>query len=219
MRACLATGARMVIGTTGWYSRLPDMQSLAERKRRQPALRHQLLHRRPAHAELATQLGSSLKHAGYKLLDRRDPPRDQARRPQRHRAHPARGRRSRRRSARRPHHLAARGRRRRRTRPHRPKRRRPHHPHPQLLLPPRLRRGRRPRRRVAPRPPRHLQLQRHLPAALSTSRCRRPTAFQCRPHLSASWLSFPKGICVSLRRQLQNASPPPLATPKPTLRT
>jgi 4-hydroxy-tetrahydrodipicolinate reductase len=32
MRACLATGARMVIGTTGWYSKLPDMTALAERR-------------------------------------------------------------------------------------------------------------------------------------------------------------------------------------------
>lgn len=32
MRACLATGAKMVIGTTGWYDRLADMRGLAERK-------------------------------------------------------------------------------------------------------------------------------------------------------------------------------------------
>jgi 4-hydroxy-tetrahydrodipicolinate reductase len=32
MRACLATGARMVIGTTGWYDKLPDMRGMAERK-------------------------------------------------------------------------------------------------------------------------------------------------------------------------------------------
>ncbi len=32
MRACLATGAKMVIGTTGWYGKLPDMRGLAERK-------------------------------------------------------------------------------------------------------------------------------------------------------------------------------------------
>src|ERR1700760_316982 len=32
MRACLATGAKMVIGTTGWYDKLPDMRGLAERK-------------------------------------------------------------------------------------------------------------------------------------------------------------------------------------------
>ncbi len=32
MRACLATGARMVIGTTGWYDKLADMRGLTERK-------------------------------------------------------------------------------------------------------------------------------------------------------------------------------------------
>jgi 4-hydroxy-tetrahydrodipicolinate reductase len=32
MRACLATGAKMVIGTTGWYAKLPDMKALAERR-------------------------------------------------------------------------------------------------------------------------------------------------------------------------------------------
>ena len=32
MRACLATGAKMVIGTTGWYDKLDDMKSLTERR-------------------------------------------------------------------------------------------------------------------------------------------------------------------------------------------
>ena len=32
MRACLATGAKMVVGTTGWYSQLNDMRALAERR-------------------------------------------------------------------------------------------------------------------------------------------------------------------------------------------
>lgn len=32
MRACLATGAKMVIGTTGWYGKLHDMTSLADRR-------------------------------------------------------------------------------------------------------------------------------------------------------------------------------------------
>src|ERR1700745_4415816 len=30
MRACLATGAKMVIGTTGWYDKLPHKGSLPE---------------------------------------------------------------------------------------------------------------------------------------------------------------------------------------------
>jgi 4-hydroxy-tetrahydrodipicolinate reductase len=32
MRACLATGARVVVGTTGWYSHLDDMRDLARRR-------------------------------------------------------------------------------------------------------------------------------------------------------------------------------------------
>ena len=32
MRACLANGARMVVGTTGWYQHLAAMRSLAERR-------------------------------------------------------------------------------------------------------------------------------------------------------------------------------------------
>ena len=32
MRACLACGAKMVIGTTGWYDKLHDMRQLAERR-------------------------------------------------------------------------------------------------------------------------------------------------------------------------------------------
>lgn len=32
LRACLANGARVVVGTTGWYTHLEDMKALAERK-------------------------------------------------------------------------------------------------------------------------------------------------------------------------------------------
>ena len=32
MRACLANGAKIVVGTTGWYDKLPDMRSLTERR-------------------------------------------------------------------------------------------------------------------------------------------------------------------------------------------
>ena len=32
LRACLANGARIVVGTTGWYAHLNDMRALAERK-------------------------------------------------------------------------------------------------------------------------------------------------------------------------------------------
>src|ERR1700710_2112 len=32
MRACLATGAKMVVGTTGWYDKLGDMRGLSDRR-------------------------------------------------------------------------------------------------------------------------------------------------------------------------------------------
>ena len=32
MRACLSTGAKMVVGTTGWYDQLPEMRTIAERR-------------------------------------------------------------------------------------------------------------------------------------------------------------------------------------------
>lgn len=32
LRACLASGAKVVVGTTGWYSQLPDIRALVERK-------------------------------------------------------------------------------------------------------------------------------------------------------------------------------------------
>ena len=65
MRACLATGAKMVIGTTGWYEKLADMRSLAERK--QAGLLHgsnfsigvQVM------LQLAAAMGKALKGAGY----------------------------------------------------------------------------------------------------------------------------------------------------------
>ena len=65
MRACLAVGARMVIGTTGWYDKLQDMCVLTER--RGAALLHgtnfsvgmQVMH------QLAKVMGSALKDAGY----------------------------------------------------------------------------------------------------------------------------------------------------------
>src|ERR1700742_3067598 len=32
MRACLANGAKMVIGTTGWYDKLADMRAIVDRR-------------------------------------------------------------------------------------------------------------------------------------------------------------------------------------------
>ena len=67
MRACLATGARMVVGTTGWYDKLPDMKALAERRGASLlyatnfSIGVQLLF------ELAKTMSSQLKHAGYQF--------------------------------------------------------------------------------------------------------------------------------------------------------
>ena len=65
LRACLATGAKMVIGTTGWYGHLPDATALANR--RGASLLHgtnfslgvQLF------LKLASQFTVELKSAGY----------------------------------------------------------------------------------------------------------------------------------------------------------
>lgn len=65
MRACLATGARMVIGTTGWYARLKDMESLTER--RQAGLLYGTNYSVGVQVmlELAGTMAAALKHAGY----------------------------------------------------------------------------------------------------------------------------------------------------------
>ena len=65
MRACLATGARMVVGTTGWYDKLHDMKALAERRggsllyATNFSIGVQLLF------ELGKTMASQLKDAGY----------------------------------------------------------------------------------------------------------------------------------------------------------
>ena len=65
LRACLANGAKMVIGTTGWYNHLPGAKELAER--RGASLLHgtnfsfgvQLM------LKLAASMTADLKRAGY----------------------------------------------------------------------------------------------------------------------------------------------------------
>jgi len=65
MRACLAIGAKMVIGTTGWYDKLHDMKALAERRGASLlygtnySIGVQLM------LELAKKMAASLKDAGY----------------------------------------------------------------------------------------------------------------------------------------------------------
>ena len=67
MRACLATGAKMVVGTTGWYASLPDMRGLAERK--QAALLYGTNYSIGVQVmlKMAQEMGKSLASAGYKF--------------------------------------------------------------------------------------------------------------------------------------------------------
>lgn len=65
MRACLATGARMVIGTTGWYDKLPDMRSLAERKGAALLYGTNYSVGVQVMLKLAAHMGAALKDAGY----------------------------------------------------------------------------------------------------------------------------------------------------------
>ena len=67
MRACLATGAKMVIGTTGWYAKLADMRALAERK--QAGLLYGTNYSIGVQVmfQLAAKLGESLKGGGYEF--------------------------------------------------------------------------------------------------------------------------------------------------------
>jgi 4-hydroxy-tetrahydrodipicolinate reductase len=65
MRACLANGAKMVIGTTGWYDKLPDMKALTER--RGASLLYGTNYSVGIHVmlALAKQLAVALKGSGY----------------------------------------------------------------------------------------------------------------------------------------------------------
>lgn len=65
MRACLATGAKMVVGTTGWYEKLHDMRGLAERKGAGLLYGTNYSIGVQVMLELAQKMGSSLKSAGY----------------------------------------------------------------------------------------------------------------------------------------------------------
>ena len=65
MRACLACGARMVIGTTGWYAKLDDMRDLAHRKGAGLLYGTNFSVGVQVMLQVAAQMGSALKHAGY----------------------------------------------------------------------------------------------------------------------------------------------------------
>jgi 4-hydroxy-tetrahydrodipicolinate reductase len=67
MRACLASGAKMVVGTTGWYSKLPDMRALAERKHAGLLYGTNFSVGVQVMLKLAQQMGASLAAAGYEF--------------------------------------------------------------------------------------------------------------------------------------------------------
>ena len=65
LRACLFSGAHVVVGTTGWYDRLEDMRDLAARKEAgllygtNFSIGVQVMH------QLAKQMGATLAQSGY----------------------------------------------------------------------------------------------------------------------------------------------------------
>ena len=67
MRACLATGSKMVIGTTGWYASLADMRGLAERKGAGLLYGTNYSIGVQVMLKLAEQMGASLVNAGYRF--------------------------------------------------------------------------------------------------------------------------------------------------------
>lgn len=67
LRACLATGAKMVIGTTGWYDRLPDAKALAERRGASLLYGTNFSIGVQLMLKLAAMISPELKQAGYEL--------------------------------------------------------------------------------------------------------------------------------------------------------
>ena len=65
MRACLACGAKMVVGTTGWYEKLPDMRGLAERKQAGLLYGTNFSIGVQVMLQMAREMGAALKDAGY----------------------------------------------------------------------------------------------------------------------------------------------------------
>jgi 4-hydroxy-tetrahydrodipicolinate reductase len=65
MRACLAVGAKMVIGTTGWYDKLGDMKSLAARRGGSLLYGTNYSIGVQIMIDLASKMADALKSAGY----------------------------------------------------------------------------------------------------------------------------------------------------------
>jgi 4-hydroxy-tetrahydrodipicolinate reductase len=67
MRAVLATGSKMVVGTTGWYDKLADMRGLAERKGAGLLYGTNYSVGVQVMLKLAQEMGASLAQAGYRF--------------------------------------------------------------------------------------------------------------------------------------------------------
>ncbi len=67
MRAVLATGGKMVVGTTGWYGKLADMRGLAERKGAGLLYGTNYSIGVQVMLKLAEEMGASLSRAGYEF--------------------------------------------------------------------------------------------------------------------------------------------------------
>lgn len=67
MRAVLATGGKIVVGTTGWYDKLADMRGLAERKGAGLLYGTNYSIGVQVMLKLAQQMGASLAGVGYKF--------------------------------------------------------------------------------------------------------------------------------------------------------
>jgi 4-hydroxy-tetrahydrodipicolinate reductase len=65
MRACLANGVRMVVGTTGWYDKLADMRSLAEHTGAGLLYGTNFSIGMQIMLELSRKMAAALKDAGY----------------------------------------------------------------------------------------------------------------------------------------------------------
>jgi 4-hydroxy-tetrahydrodipicolinate reductase len=67
MRACLAAGSRIVVGTTGWYAALPEMRALAESSHAALLYGTNYSIGVQVMLKLAEQMGASLAGVGYKF--------------------------------------------------------------------------------------------------------------------------------------------------------
>jgi 4-hydroxy-tetrahydrodipicolinate reductase len=67
MRACLATGAKMVVGTTGWYDKLDRARELAERKQAGLLYGTNFSIGVQVMLQAAKQMATLLKDAGYEF--------------------------------------------------------------------------------------------------------------------------------------------------------